>query len=247
MTPAITLSGHTGLEITPSATSPNDTVSVFIGEHILMSAGDRCSGPMGLDAIIRAADAIRITNANNLDVSTSFVGNNGLDAGTVQPNTDYYLWGMSDGTNVQYRFSTAIPNAWPVMPAGYLYGAACYWNRTDANGHLLRLAKQDYEVSYVQGTAPAVASGLYPSSTFIPPVDKVSPTGGGFNTFRVVSGTAGKQVVIGCDAATADWETTGQNLSFLGQVRINGYAGGVYAYSSDPGFILNLTGFTDTV
>jgi hypothetical protein len=249
---------HRGLLITPVPTASQTDINVQIYELLLGESGDLNSGAQGTGssaALVRDASPMRTTNwgfhlPTGLQVSTAHTGSLGMDTGVVQPNQDIWGWAIGNSTtgDTDFRLSHQNPNSWPAMPVGYDRAAPVYWNHTDGAGHLkFQLEKSGLYTRYIRGYSPQVAAGLYSTPTFIPLVGYVSPTGGGINRFRVISGNLSKQVLVGSDPSTWDLEKTGNNQSLIDTIELSGYAGGVYVYSTDPGFILQISGFDDII
>lgn len=95
-----------GLVITNNALNPYNRVDVNAQELILQDNN---------------FDSYRITALNlTLDITSS--GINGLDAGTEQPDSWYYIWviAKSNGT-VSGLLSSSSNN--PILPSGYIYKA----------------------------------------------------------------------------------------------------------------------------
>jgi hypothetical protein len=110
----------------------------------------------------------------NVSVSPSFAnpnGANGLDIGTVQPNTFYDRWVISNGVTVA-GLLVATPNA-PAMPAGYTFKARVGTLRTGATATVpLPFIQFGNQITYVPKpgtsltTPPVIASGVvaFPST-----------------------------------------------------------------------------------
>lgn len=251
-------SNHQGLLVEPVPGFYGTKVDVKCMEMTLLSPQDRSSGFLYPGAagkenvgICGTSHPKRITNigyAHPCIVDLYASGSGGLDTGAPAANTDYYLWAASrpDG-KVCVLWSASL--AWPTLPAGYTKANVFYWNRTNASAVFGRpISKIAYRNTYINGSAPIVASGAgFGSMTPVLLTNLVSPTGGGENGFTVVYGNPAKQVLLGPDAATFQWLGTGAALSMIAYVRVSGYAGAIYVQSNDFGMVLQLLDFDDTI
>lgn len=196
---------------------------------------------------------LRLTNvgtaSSQITVSLAATGANGLDTGTVQPNTDYYLWCISNG--VDYQLNWTVSSTGPtVLPSGWnqgeVYGAMLYWNRTDASSNIKNIIKFDKKNFYPWSDAPVVASGLYASPTYINLINTMAPGSGAYQTFSVQGGNTGKFTRVSADTLGLEFYMKGNGNQYnLQTAPILGYMGGVYVHSDDPGFILKLHSWDD--
>jgi len=83
----------------------------------------------------------------SVTISTATTGANGLDTGTVTPNTWYAVWIITNGTTVAGLLSTSATA--PTMPSGYTYKARVGWVRTNATPVLYPTLQSGRTASYV--------------------------------------------------------------------------------------------------
>lgn len=196
---------------------------------------------------------LRLTNvgtaSSQITVSLAHNGANGLDTGTVQPNTDYYLWCISNGVDYQLNWTasttgpTVLPSGWD---QGEIYATMLYWNRTDASSHLKNIIKFDKKNFYPWSAAPIVASGTYASPTYINLGGYMAPGSGAYQTFCVQGGNTGKFTHVSADTTGIEFYMKGNGNQYnLSTGPILGYMGGVYVHSDDPGFIMKLHSWDD--
>lgn len=81
----------------------------------------------------------------------------GLDAGTRQPNTDYWLFIAANKDSGTFGLVWSTQRWVPNCP-GYTHFAPIMWNRTNASGKLLPIQKVNYECSFI-GEFPRLATG----------------------------------------------------------------------------------------
>ncbi len=248
-TPAANNTGeHPGLVVTPLT---NQSVGVYLPEATLIKCPSGDTGQVG----VRLSTATRLTGIGTVNpgitCSLATTGANGLDTGTVQPNTDYWLSAISDGiSNYQFNWSTVYQglNAYPSWcDAGSVFINTFYWARTDANGHIPPISKMDKICTYVKGSAPLVMSGLSGGFKLYPLNGLVDPASGGTQTFRLDGGDPGKQILVGADASDFVGGIIGQGYSEWMQVDVCGWAGGVYILCDDPYGSVRLTSFISMI
>lgn len=127
---------------------------------------------------------LRLTNSTgfiaygtsiSFDISTTFVGAGGLDTGTIQPDTFYSIWAISNG--VTFSGVLSLSPSSPVLPPGYIYLNRVGTTYTDGLGNLSNLMQRGnrieqlvtsigYPLIYSTTTTgtifPANASGFFP-------------------------------------------------------------------------------------
>lgn len=138
------------------------------------------------EAVLRSASNLYQTvYAGNLTLNSAASGANGLDTGTVEGNTWYYVWVIWNGSTTAALLS--LSSTAPTMPGGYTHKARVGAVRTDgtANKYPFPIIQYGRRVQYAIATGsnlvvmPQIAIGVlgtYPStysafsvSTFVPP------------------------------------------------------------------------------
>lgn len=165
----------TNFSFVPDAVDGAHKITIFNCDELIYQK----SGDLNQVGAV-AADGIRLINpyldpsnlSNRLTVSTLVSGLGGLDTGTVQPNTDYYLYGVAteDGSlwhnvfsaNVQAPDNTAFPSYTRFVRIG--------WQHTNASSHFTPTNKADYtySISGNLGTNAKVLGGGLSGGVIVP-------------------------------------------------------------------------------
>lgn len=138
------------------------------------ATGSNAVSTITADELVLESPTGSFLTVRNVNLAPSFAnpnGANGLDTGTVQANTFYDRWVISNGVTVA-GLLVATPNA-PTMPAGYTFKARVGTLRTGATASVpLPFIQFGNQITYVPkpGTnltaPPVIASGVvaFPST-----------------------------------------------------------------------------------
>lgn len=150
------------LLIVNNAGVPNTRVDVSFNSAVLLNSSAR---------------AIRTSGAFTIDATT--VGVNGLDTGSLQASTWYYVWAISNVSQIGGLLS--LSSSAPTLPTGYAFKKYLGAIRTGASVNFFRTRQINNRAQYqiVGGTntatMPQIATGSTGGSMTIPSVTSVVP------------------------------------------------------------------------
>lgn len=162
------IAGFRNLVVKNNSGSPATTVDVTIDEILLRSS---------TGVLIRAAT---VSESANITVS----GAGGLDTGAEATATWYYLWIISNGSDVAAMLSTSATA--PTMPSGYDYKTRIGGVYNEAGGDFWNFVQNDTEYS------PEYQAGTLSATTFTANTDPSATTN---YTAIVLDGSAPKPFI----------------------------------------------------
>lgn len=120
----------------------NTTLNIVADEAVLVDA---------------YGNTIKFDTVNTNVVSTT-TGAGGCDAGTRAPDSEYYVWLISNGLVVEgiiHRGDNTITEAAQLaLPTGYIYKKRVGWAKTEASSNFLRIKQRGDLAQYVIGALP---------------------------------------------------------------------------------------------
>jgi len=137
---------YRNLVIKNNVTNPAYQLDVTVDEVVLQD-GD--------------GEPIKAMNVSELvDVAVSGVG--GLDTGTEAADTWYYIWLISNGSEVDTLLSTS--STAPTMPSGYTYKALVGTIYNDSGSNFIKIYQQDNHVGIERVEVLTAGTAVTPTS-----------------------------------------------------------------------------------
>ena len=97
-------------------------------------------------------------------INTGTVGANGLDTGTIAPNTWYAFYAIRNTTTGTSAALLSLYGSGPVLPTGYTASRRLGWVRTGASGLIFSI-QNNADAQFIGGPLPLMASGAAGSNT----------------------------------------------------------------------------------
>jgi len=201
-----------GLVIQNNSLDPNNDIDVTCDEAILQDAN-------GLG--IKVTN-ISLTITGDLDQSATGPTPNGRDDSNTDKSasTWYYIWLISDGSNVAGLLSTSPTN--PNLPSGYSYKLLLDAIYNNSAGNFISIVK--YGSTTYRNSVQALGDGNQTSYTAVPLTSLVPP---------IAKEVLLRTYVYSTTSSNA-WGYIAADANGLGQVLVGGAAGGTTSsYSGD--------------
>lgn len=117
--------------------TPNTVLNITAGESVLIDS---------------SGNGIKFENISvAVDSTTTGVG--GCDVGTRAASTSYFIYLVSDGTNINAMVSTSATSPSTANAANYIYFKRIGWNRTNASSNFQRIRIMARRGQYVVSSA----------------------------------------------------------------------------------------------
>lgn len=186
------LAMSSGLKLKNNVSLPNSRIDVSANSVNMLSASGMTLAKFSI--------------ANTIDALVN--GTNGLDTGSLSPNTFYYVWEISNGTSTAGLLSLSSTS--PTMPSGYGYKARLGAERTDGSSHFIKINQVGARAQYLVYSTMATSTSTVSVTTFIPPTSStlraIVTTGPSSDAFVSLAATpfSGNNQIITMSSGNSD-------------------------------------------